>query len=249
MKERPILFSTPMVQALLNTKPNVWPAEPIDPGKPFKGMTRRVIKPQPYIIRKAVDPGHIDVWGWEFAKNDGMHWTEVSLSRKQEEICDHAKYQVGDHLWVRETFQAWGRWIPIDRLGVFCMTFQDMTDKEHPYLFAGEFKESPSNKTIIGYYTRPSIFMPRAASRLLLEVKSVRIERVQDITTNDLIAEGIRFRKEDMEEVCIWRDYAPALHKILQKQFKELWNSLNAKRGYSWESNPWVFVYEFMRLE
>jgi hypothetical protein len=47
MKEHPILFSAPMVQVLLNTKPNTWPAEPIDPSKPFKWMTRRMMKPQP----------------------------------------------------------------------------------------------------------------------------------------------------------------------------------------------------------
>lgn len=85
---------------------------------------------------------------------------------------------------------------------------------------------------------RPSIFMPRAASRLTLELTSVRVERVQDISDIDLIREGI-----DPE-------YVGADQKQLRRSgYQYLWDSLNAKRGYSWESNPWVFVLSFKRIQ
>lgn len=80
---------------------------------------------------------------------------------------------------------------------------------------------------------RPSIHMPREAARIFLKVTNVKVERVQDITAHDAIREGM--------ESEIPFDTVD--------EFKELWNNLNAKRGYGWESNPWVWVYEFERTE
>ena len=79
---------------------------------------------------------------------------------------------------------------------------------------------------------RPSIFMPRWASRILLEITGVRVERVQDIALNDAKAEGV--------------DMYSAQFPV---EFKGLWDSLNAKRGYGWDVNPWVWVVEFKRVE
>ena len=79
---------------------------------------------------------------------------------------------------------------------------------------------------------KPSIHMPREAARIFLRVTNVRVERVQDITAHDAIREGM--------ESEIPFDTVD--------EFKELWNNLNAKRGYSWESNPWVWVIDFERL-
>jgi hypothetical protein len=115
----------------------------------------------------------------------------------------------------------------------------------------------------------PSIFMPREASRIFLELKGVRVERVRDITANDVNAEGVYMetplmaqfpndfekwteqRREEWIAVTARHEYIKSLdlsNKYIDK-FATLWDHLNAKRGYSWESNPYVFVYEFMRLD
>ena len=83
--------------------------------------------------------------------------------------------------------------------------------------------------------------MRREAARLFLEVKSVRVERLHDISPRDAQSEGIKFRpfNGNFTNFEAW----------LIKDFAVAWNSLNAKRGYSWDTNPWVWVYEFMRRE
>jgi hypothetical protein len=80
--------------------------------------------------------------------------------------------------------------------------------------------------------TRPSIFMPRWASRLTLKIKNVRVEQVQEITHQDILAEGIEKRFD-------WTSLE------VKRAWIELWNSINADRSFSWESNPWVWVIEF----
>jgi hypothetical protein len=197
MKEKPIVFSTPMVHALLNTRAGVWPAEPIDSGKPFKWQTRRVVKPQPDTDKE----GTINIKGF---------WIIPERDRN----LDIFPYHVGDILWVRET------WAGID--------------EGYVYRADGKKRELDLDGSIMWEVEkwRQSIFMPREASRILLEVKGVRIERVQDISEYDAWAEGI-FSKYGHESVF---------------HFMNLWDSINAKRGYSWESNPWVYVCEFMRV-
>jgi len=82
---------------------------------------------------------------------------------------------------------------------------------------------------------KPSIFMPRWASRIALEIVSVRVEKVQNIKKEDAVSEGFPYPlgKTGADPIS-W--------------FARLWNSLNAKRGYSWALNPWVWVIEFLRL-
>ena len=79
---------------------------------------------------------------------------------------------------------------------------------------------------------RPSIHMPKEAARIFLEITAVRVERLQDISEEDAKAEGC--------ELVGWTEEMP-----MPAGFAGLWNSLNGKRGHSWESNPWVWVYEF----
>ena len=103
MRQKPILFSTPMVQALLNTKPNVWPAEPIDPGKPFKSMTRRVIKPQP--DKEEPNINYCTIEGFQCAPPGEEIWADTE---KGESVQLKPKYEKGDILWVRETWTCKG---------------------------------------------------------------------------------------------------------------------------------------------
>jgi hypothetical protein len=85
---------------------------------------------------------------------------------------------------------------------------------------------------------KPSIFMPRHASRITLEIVNVRVERVKEISIEDCHAEGFRERAHSDE-----------LDQIYDKvQFGLLWERLNAKRGYGWAENPWVWVLSFKRV-
>ena len=84
-----------------------------------------------------------------------------------------------------------------------------------------------------GFLWTPSIFMPRFASRLTLEIVNVRVERLQEISVVDCGAEGMEFANE-----------VP-----IKERYKRLWNDINAKRGFGWDKNPWVWVIEFERIK
>jgi len=112
----------------------------------------------------------------------------------------------GDRLWVRET-----RW----RGGGYAAT--------DPPNLANEGKV-------------PSIFMPRWASRITLEITGVRAERIQDISMHDALSEGAE---------PLHSDFHDGSHCI--GWFKRIWDSINAKRGFGWDANPWVWVIEFKK--
>jgi hypothetical protein len=231
MKERPIIFSVPMVKAILNTKPGVWPAEPIDPEKPYKSMTRRVINPQPIL------KGHF----WELG---GAGWSDNIKSFHPvpcHSLFNRMPHKPSDVLWVRET------WLSVP----WVYDKEDSDENSHAYFYRadGEIAQQHNLDPEADQW-RPSIFMPREAARIYLELKSIRVEQLQSISVEDCIAEGMpcdnKINNPDQathESIKNWNlTYAQFL-------YKELWDSLNAKRGYSWESKPWVWVYEFMRVE
>jgi hypothetical protein len=204
-----------MVQALLNTKPCSWPAEPIDPSKPYKWITREAVK--------SVDKNKI-------VRADTRRIWELHTPTEIK-VLGVSRFMAGDILWVRET------WL--------------MADDGFHYK-ADATPESEELRKNYGYKWRPSIFMPREASRITLEVKDVRVERVQDITKEDATAEGSFLNRCDCLpvksdktplEILFWQTRC----HIHGDEFSKLWDTFNAKRGYSWESNPYVFVYEFMR--
>ena len=125
--------------------------------------------------------------------------------------------QVGDRLWVRETWFD-NSFYPDDRDNVL-------------YRADGEFQEQIPEE-YEGAKWAPSIHMFRWASRITLEITEVRVERLQEITKEDIKAEGLGMPS------------LPNSHLPYFK-FKDLWDSLNAKRGYGWEVNPWVWVISF----
>lgn len=192
MSEKPILFSGPMVCAILDGR---------------KTMTRRVIKSQP--ATRLYQMGEGSSW-----------WAECDPWDRNEPInIIRCPYRVGDLLWVRET------WATVQATG------------ETVYRADGVFSD--------GAPWRPSIFMPRWASRITLEVTAVRAERLQDITEQDAMAEGIAQKGHyyglpgDKES-----DYSTA-----RAAFYYLWDLLTPKHGYSCEKNPAVWVYAFGRVE
>jgi len=146
----------------------------------------------------------------------------------------YPRYEVGDRLWVRETWQYYSKYQ--DKPIIYRADCGDI----EPAL---QFREK----------WRPSIFMPRWASRITLEITGIRVERLQEITVEDAFAEGI-MRNVDF---YILSDNAPTRIELGDerityspiKAFAHLWDSLNAKRGYPWESNPWVWAISFKKLD
>jgi hypothetical protein len=136
--------------------------------------------------------------------------------------------QPGDKLWVRET---WGidpndLGFPEDQWKNFVVYKSDWIN--HPEWFTRPHK--PKDKYHWGW--KPSIFMPRWASRITLEIVNVRVERLQDISEADIIAEG-----------------CPTEYLLGRSWYKPLWEEINAKRGYGWDTNPYVWVIEFRVLK
>ncbi len=152
--------------------------------------------------------------------------------------------QVGDRLWVRETHYRWGHWVRngITETGRQKWVFwADGNGKGVCYL-DNPPALIPVDRTVIGWNKRPSIHMPRWASRITLEITEVRVERVQDIiqSDRDMVAEGIPLITYDNNRTD-WGE--------MSMKFLDLWDSLNAKRGYGWEVNPWVWVINFKVVE
>jgi hypothetical protein len=208
MSEKPIIFSTPMVKAILEGR---------------KTQTRRVIKPQPTFIESSAR------WEWRIPKSKIIQCeTVLTASREWWEYLspEQMPYKPGDILWVRETWAA-----------------SNGDELPKGYYYRANCKDS----TIVSRW-KPSIFMPREAARLFLEVKSVRVERLRDISEKDAEAEGVR---KGYDEFISSAPLGKVVtHKYSYKKgFKDLWDSLNAKRGFSWEINPWVWVIEFERKE
>lgn len=134
-------------------------------------------------------------------------------------------YKSGDILWVRETW-----------------AYKPYNNNKIYYFADGELGSLNVERW------KPSIHMPREAARIFLRVTNVRVERLQDITEDDALNEGVKDPYDYQNS-----DYYDQPHmrgiEINKSAFAGLWDSINAKRGYSWESNPWVFVYEFERTD
>ena len=122
-------------------------------------------------------------------------------------VSKYEQYKKGQILWVRETWNSVG----LDN-----------------YVYRADYDNDFHQKW------KPSIFMPRKAARLFLRVKRVGVEKIQEIATDDIIAEGIRDVPHNK-----YRD------PILRKSFSGLWDLINKKRGYGWDVDPWVWVIEF----
>lgn len=191
-----------------------------------KTVTRRVMNPQP--SAKTVE-------GPDF---DGL-FSETNDPVTRLFACPQG--MAGDELWVKETWRTHVQW-------------DNLSPNKIP--IAGDSVVSPfihyeadGKQNEIHGRIRPSIFLPRWACRLWLDVVSVCAERVQDITDEDAMREGIIKSKtaggEDQYNDPSDGSWTPKSCDTARMAFRRLWNSINEKRGYSWESNPWVFRTEF----
>lgn len=233
MKERPILFSGPMIRALLAGR---------------KSVTRRVVKPQPAKpICRMVHVGTCTTTGRKsFVAHDikgkcVYAWPTRDGHGLEGDIT--APFAVGARLWVKETWGFSAYYDDTDWLrGSVKGQSQDHLTESWKLRFAADYDGPASSEYP---YWRPSIFMPRWASRLTLEVTEVRVERVQDISEADARAEGI--------EVCRDGDgtiiYGPHGCYTVDAcdEFRRLWHSINGAQ--SWEDNPWVWVVGFRRVD
>lgn len=198
MKERPILFSAPMVRALLDGS---------------KTQTRRIVKG---LASEWLSEGFVPEFVADPANN----------------MCPYGN--VGDQLWVRETWQG-----PL------------FDSEEHEEQFRADGPEAFMKPGFCAYRAtdkldaidangkdlgwRPSIHMPRWASRIQLDITNVRIERLQDISEQDAWAEG-----------CMGTDDDVTGGKSGYGEYMELWKSINGEG--SWDKNPWVWVISFKLL-
>jgi hypothetical protein len=234
-KEKPLIFSN-TIEALKNTAFSAWPAEPIDPEEPFKWMTRRPLKLAIKNKTTGVDPWRI----WE------LH------TKNKIELLGIADFRQGDIIWVRETFQIY----PIaSLLGKGRMVPYEKIPKHKPDAYYIEFAADNPNGAICGKWRSP-LFLPRWAARFLLEVKSVRVEKLHDITEEDARAEGaLPISPMELKQLPnsllvpggrYGKGYIPG--KSYRAGFYQLWEGINAKKA-SWDTNPWVSVIEFMRVE
>lgn len=185
---------------------------------------------------------------------------QAGLKTQTRRIHDKPRYAVGDHMWMKETWRpfSWtGDGAPFtiqyradmatkveagpdtDQYEDWAMRIWEAVSDECEKAGCeiddeGNFKWDLDKGAPTKW--RPSIFMPRWCSRITREVTSVRRERVQDISEGDAKAEGIRPDQ-------------PLIGPVRYRAgFKDLWNSLNAKRGHGWDANDYVWVYEFRRV-
>lgn len=232
MKERPILFMADMIRAILNTKPGLWPAEPIDTSKPFKWQTRRVIGEIAY---KPKYPPTLWVYDPQRSPRTALAWRTLD-NLCGAAICDYGI--PGDHLWVKETWS----YITKAENEFYDRIRPDGCPVEMIYRASIDY-ELPASWT-------SSIFMPRWASRIALEIKNIRVEQVQQIGEADCIAEGLHTRSTRDGTLYHWNVTAPAQNWWTDPVFayQDLWDSINRKRGHGWSANPYAWVIEFMRL-
>lgn len=229
-RERPILFSGPMVRAILGG---------------HKTQTRRVVLPGDDPIRWVGWPCDMDGRGHPERRcrapgpgehhvhyANGFHWRNVA--------CPYGA--TGDRLWVREAWRA-GWWDGEDHINVVCRA-DDAIDRR---LVCSDdcSKTGEEEWTKFGGVTwRPSIHMPRWASRLTLEVADVRVERLHAITEEDACAEGV------LRDADGWWCGGPGGPRFAggdaRDTFAALWQDINGKRpGCAWSDDPWVWVVGF----
>lgn len=200
-KCKPILFSTEMVKAIMRGD---------------KTQTRRIIKPTSkngkYGIRISRNKDGVITKVYGMDENGGS-W---DINGTPYPVND--KFQVGDILWVRETWQNKS------------VLYRHDEDEDNGFIYRATGDYWMEN--YIGLTWKPSIFMPKEACRIFLKVVAVSIEKLHDITAEDIKAEGVSYTM----------DYYP----ILFESWQELWIRINGQE--SWDANPYVFVYKFEKV-
>ena len=207
MKERPILFTAPMVRALVAGT---------------KTQTRRVVKPQFAADAIPVEmPATDPAGGWVVPGHSGVWWCDAAANPNDVRRCPYG--QPGDRLWVRETFGFSGS----------------------GYIPDIHFRATNPEAPILGRW-HPSIHMRRIDSRITLEITSVRVERLQEISIEDAKAEGAWGPDDSIVQKVADYFGTDIFSANPRKAFQMLWESINGPD--SWAANPWVWAIEFRRV-
>ena len=213
MKERPILFSAPMVRAILEGR---------------KTQTRRLVNFVQF--DRSDTPGY----DWHFRGTaKGTKKSSLWQDLRHDQLLGICLYgRSGDRLWVRETWQ-------------FCDYDGPGGEPATCVVYRADGETEDKRRGWI-----PSTQMPRWASRITLEITDVRVERVQDISNDDCVAEGITaigkgVRLSDGSYAQAGRYESKA--STVRQLFSDLWTETNGPG--SWSLNPWVWVLEFKRVE
>ena len=238
MKERPILFSAPMVRAIMDSR---------------KTQTRRIINPQPYIDGM----GNFCWNGRNFGQDSNGPCIQaiaspIPSSETKRICCPYGK--PGDLLYIKEAAWMWCEKKPngTTKTGKQKWLYEPL--REAPVVYCADHPDKPTLKIAHeetgnewGWRKKIGRFLPRWASRTTLEIVSVRVERLSDISEEDAIADGcIKFPFEDS---CAYTFYEndKTGHATHTGAYRKLCESLNGSG--SWDLNPWVWVVEFKTLE
>ncbi len=224
MTDRPILFSAPMVRALLDGR---------------KTQTRRLInfpgaeKVMDFVKVATDDEGRPvyemkDAAGQFLTRPAGKGLVDYHFS---------PRIGIGDRLWVRETWQ-----------GLSVGDYLPTKSSQCEVRYAATDPCADLDAEARGYPWRPSIFMPRWASRLTLIVTDVRVERLQDISEKDARAEGVDVASADPKWPG-YRDYGndAVMNPAAKGSYRTLWDSING--AGAWAVNPWVAAYTFLVIK
>lgn len=212
MKERPILFSGPMVRAILAGE---------------KTQTRRVLANQ----------------------NAGEHCSRKDIDWTH---SDHAIARPGDRFWVRETWALQTmdpRWSDGAWAACYSGPIADRPSDCETIFRADYDNQFVATAMVNNGRWRPSIFLPRWASRLILEVTSLRVEMVNNISCEDALAEGVEYWLKhggaQLRAKCSTIPAADTRSIYPHSDFQILWDSINEKRGFGWDRSPYVWVIGF----
>lgn len=240
---KPILFNTEMVKAILDGK---------------KKVTRRVIKPQPKsLLCYAFMGANCGKWIYP-SENTHKYWGDkykLSESLSEADMCIKwtPPFHTDDILYVRET------WCKYDNDHV-------VDGQKYAYRADATLVSEEARKKL-GYKWKPSIHMPKEATRIFLRVTDVRVERLQDMTEDDAFREGWRgpwcehkvFENyPDSPIPCMAAASSecpkdpPCDHSVPELFGTDIWNETIKKSDldrYGWQANPWVWVISFERIE
>lgn len=216
MKERPILFSTPMVQAILAGN---------------KTQTRRVMRRQPDAVEYFKRGEETTDTNAEYAilrcynNPKGFKKCNSGWFANANYKTPFHEFNVGDRLWVRETWQIIG-----DPASLPCQRHNLIYKADYPNCVDKHYDTIPDISEV---KFKPSIHMPRWASRILLEITNIRVERLQNISEEDATAEGMV--ADD--------DYCA------EQYYSIYWNKKHGWKEKGWNANQWVWVVEFKVIQ
>lgn len=235
MRERPILFSAPMISKILAGA---------------KTQTRRIVA-HPHIADADIFAGAPDEHGrWEFGISGGggvfAHGDSIR--------CPYGVH--GDTLWVREEHYRYGHWEAVTgawrrtRTGRqrwrFVADSAEIRYEAPPVFRKGRHHKDPATPA---WHKRLARFMPRSASRITLEVTEVRVQRLQDISEEDARAEGLIFDGRYWNGAPHAIKGTPRCMTTARAAFADLWDSINGRDGRWWSDSPFVWALSFRRVE